>query len=83
MLIETIGFWAGVVLPLFDIPLIYRIIKRKSSADISIIWIVGLWVTSVMLLISTKDPLAFGFNIMNVLMLTVVMGVVLKYRKME
>ena len=78
---EKIGFWAGVALPLFDIPLIIHVVKRKSSADISMIWIVGLWATSVMLLIGTKEQMAMGFNIVNVLMLTILMAVVIKYRK--
>lgn len=80
-LFEKIGFWAGIMLPLFDIPLIMHVVKRKSSADISMVWAVGLWSTSVMLLIGSKDPLASGFNIVNVLMLSIVVLVVIKYRK--
>ena len=81
---KTIGFWAAVILPLWDIPLIVRIIKRKSSEDISIVWAVGLWATSVLMAPSafiSGDRVAVGFNTVNVVTLTVVMIVVCKYRK--
>ena len=81
---KTIGFWAAVILPLWDIPLIVRIIKRKSSEDISIVWAVGLWATSVLMAPSafiSGDRIAVGFNTVNVATLTVVMIVVCKYRK--
>ena len=81
---ESIGLWAGVALPLFDIPLIIRIIKRRSSADISLLWIGGLWASSVLMAPSAfvkKDMVAMGFNAMNVVMLTLVLVVAVKYRK--
>ena len=81
---KTIGLWAAVILPLWDIPLIVRVIQRKSSQDISMLWVVGLWTTSVLMAPSafiSKDILAMGFNTMNVIMLTGVLIVVIKYRK--
>jgi uncharacterized protein with PQ loop repeat len=82
--VKTIGLWAAIILPLWDIPLIVRIIQRKSSDDISLIWICGMWVTSVLMAPSafiSGDKLAIGFNIMNVIMMTAVLIVVIKYRK--
>jgi uncharacterized protein with PQ loop repeat len=81
---KTIGFWAAVIMPLWDIPLIMRVIKRKSSQDISKGWITGLWLSSVMMTPSAfiaADKIAIGFNIVNVIMLTAVLVVVIKYRK--
>lgn len=81
---ETIGFWAAVVLPLWDIPLIAHVIKRKSSKDISLVWAFGLWLTSVLMAPSafvSGDKMAMGFNVVNVVMLTLVVIVVFKYRK--
>ena len=81
---KTIGFWAAVILPLWDIPLIVRVIQRKSSQDISIVWAVGIWISSVLMAPSafiSGDKLAIGFNTMNVIMLTGVLIVVIKYRK--
>lgn len=83
-LTETVGFWAGVVLPLFDIALIAHVIKRRSSADISLAWAFGLWLTSVLMAPSafvSGDKAAMGFNAVNVFMLTIVLVVVFKYRK--
>jgi len=71
-------------LPLWDIPLMVRIIQRKSSQDISIVWAVGLWLTSVLMAPSafiSGDKIAIGFNTVNVIMLTGVVIVVIKYRK--
>ena len=81
---KTIGFLAAVILPLWDIPLMVRIIKKKSSADISMGWIFGLWLSSVLMAPSAfirQDHAAMGFNIVNVVMLTAVLIVVYKYRK--
>ena len=81
---ETIGLWAGIILPLWDIPLIVRIIKRKSSADISLGWIWGLWGASVLMAPNAfivGNQLAIAFNIVNVIMLSIVLLVVIKYQK--
>lgn len=43
-MIDNIALVASIVLPLWNIPLILRIIKRRSSDDISIHWAVGVWV---------------------------------------
>jgi len=82
--VKTIGLWAAIILPLWDIPLIVRVVKRKSSQDISLIWAIGIWITAVMLAPSaflSGDKMAIGFNTMNVIMLTGVMIVTIKYRK--
>ena len=81
---ETIGFWAATVLPLWDIPLIVHVVRRKSSQDISLVWVFGLWACSVAMAPSafiSGNKIAIGFNIVNVTMLTAVLVVVLKYRK--
>ena len=81
---KMIGFWAAVILPLWDIPLMVRVVRRKSSEDISMVWAVGLWATSVLMAPSAfiaGDVVAMGFNMVNVIMLTGVVIVVIKYRK--
>jgi hypothetical protein len=82
--LKTIGFWAGIIMPLWDIPLIVRVVQRRSAQDISKSWIVGLWITSVLMTPSAfiaSDKMAIGFNVVNVTMLTAVLIVVIKYRK--
>lgn len=81
---EGVSFWAAVTLPLFDISLIMRILRRKSSADISLIWATGMWACSVLMAPSafiSGDRTAIGFNIVNVVMLSAVFAAVVKYRK--
>ncbi|MBF0570874.1 MAG: hypothetical protein HQL12_03280 [Candidatus Omnitrophica bacterium] len=81
---KTIGFWAAVILPLWDIPLMLRVVQRKSSQDISMVWAVGIWTTAVLMAPSafiSGDKISIGFNIMNVIMLTGVLIVVIIYRK--
>jgi uncharacterized protein with PQ loop repeat len=82
---DTIALWAGIVLPLWDIPLIMHIIRRQSSADISVIWMWGLWGSSVLMApaswIERSNPAAVAFNIVNVTALTVLLIVVMKYRE--
>ena len=82
---ELISKVAAAGLPMFDIPLIIRIVKRKSSADISVSWIVGLWVCSVGMapaaIISSEDLVWKTFNIVNVILLTGVLFAVIYYRK--
>jgi hypothetical protein len=43
-MMKTIALIAAIALPLFNIPLIVRIIKRKSSEDMSISWALGVWI---------------------------------------
>jgi len=40
---KSIGMVASLTLPLFNIPLIYKIKKTKSSKDLSLIWAIGVW----------------------------------------
>ena len=79
-----IALLAATMLPLWDIPLIIRIVQRKSSQDISMVWAAGLWATSVLMAPSafiSGDKVAIGFNCVNVTMVTIVLIVVYKYRK--
>lgn len=84
-MMEYVSTAAAAALPLFDIPLIVRIVRRKSSADISVSWIVGLWVCSVGMapaaIISSTDFVWKTFNIFNVILLTGVLWAVIYYRK--
>lgn len=81
---QTIALIAAVVLPLWNIPLIVRIIKRKSSADISMYWAVGVWVCLALMAPSgfvSKDPVWRIFSIINFAFFSLVLISVLAYRK--
>ncbi len=82
--IETLGLWAAVILPLWNIPLIMRIIKRKSSADLSLWWALGVWVCLLLMAPSgftSKDIVWKTFNITNIVLFTAVVATALFYRK--
>ena len=81
---EKIGLVAAIILPLWNIPLIIKIIKRRSSGDISLAWVIGIWVCIVLMAPSgfqSKDVVWRAFNIMNFILFTAVFVTVLKYRK--
>ena len=83
-IIEQIGFIAAVVLPFWNIPLIVKIIKRKSSQDISLSWALGVWICILLMFpsgVRSPDFTWKVFNIVNLIFFTSVVFVTLKYRK--
>ncbi len=83
-IIQKIGFVTAIILPLWNIPLIMKIVERKSSADISLAWVSGVWVCVVLMAPSgfqSQDMVWRAFNVMNLILFTAVFVTVLKYRK--
>lgn len=81
--IETVGLIASVILPFFNIPLIYRMIQRKSSADLSLIWVVGVFVCIVAVFPAawrSPDSTFKIFETLNVLFFGVVTFFTIYYR---
>ena len=82
--INILGLIAAIALPLCNIPLILRIIQRKSSLDISLGWAVGVWVCLLLMAPSgftSQDIVWRTFNIINLVLFTAVVVVTLAYRK--
>ncbi len=82
--VGVVGLIAAVVLPLWNIPLIVRIVRRRSSRDISLSWAVGVWVCFLLMAPSglrSSDPVWRTFNVMNIVLFTGVVAVTLKYRR--
>ena len=83
-LIDIIGLVAAICLPLFNIPLILRIVGRRSSDDISLVWVVGVWVCIVLMAPSgfrSPDIVWRVYNYANIFFFTGVLAATLKYRK--
>jgi len=83
-IIETIGLVSAVVMPLWNIPLIMRIIQRRSSDDISLYWALGVWVCIILMAPSgfmSTSIVWRAFNIVNLVMFSAVVFFVLKYHK--
>jgi len=81
---EKIAFVAAIILPLWNIPLILRVVRRKSSKDISLYWVLGVWTCFLLMApqaFQSPDPVWRTFNVMNLIFFTAVVFVVLVYRK--
>ena len=82
-LIDKIGIIAAIILPLFNIPLILKIVRRKSSQDLSLTWVIGVWVCIILMAPSgfkSADIVWRTFNYVNIVLFTCVFITTLKYR---
>ena len=82
--IQKIGLIAGVVLPLFNIPLIVRLWRRKRAEDLSVTWAVGVWVCIVLMTpqaLRSTDVAFRAYGIVNILFFTVVAFQIVWYRR--
>ncbi len=83
-MLEKIALMAAIVLPLWNLPLIHKIVKRKSSKDVSLCWAVGMWVCLVLMAPSgftSADIVWRVFNITNLSLFSCVVVVVLWYHR--
>ena len=78
-----LGMVAAIVLPLWNIPLILNIERRRSSKDISLWWAWGIWGCLALMLpasLASPDPVFRIFGIINIVLFTAVVIQVLRYR---
>jgi len=83
-LIQTFGLCAAVILPLWNIPLIVRIVQRKSSKDISLWWALGVWCSLLVMApsgLTSKDIVWKVFNITNFILFSAVVVFTLIYHR--
>lgn len=83
-MIEIVGMISAVVLPFWNIPLIVRIRRRRSSDDISLAWALGVLVCLLGMLPSglrSPDPVFRAFTVVNLCMFCAVVVQVLCYRR--
>lgn len=81
---QTLGLFAAVILPFWNIPLILRIIQRRSSKDISLWWALGAWVCLVLMAPSgftSQDIVWKTYNIINFILFSAVVIFTLIYHK--
>lgn len=77
------GMAASIIMPLFNIPLIIKIWRRKSSTDLSLVWTLGIWGSIIVMLPSSlisSDPVFRIFGITNFVLFSGVVFSVLKFR---
>lgn len=81
--IQYLGILASVALPFFNIPLILRMVRRRSSEDLSLVWVLGVFVCIVLMepvALVSSDFVFKIFSIVNLLFFSVVTFFVLYYR---
>lgn len=66
---------ASIALPMWNIPLIVRIIQRKSSEDISLPWALGVWVCTVMMFPQAVTSDEFVWKIFSIINMVTFSGV--------
>lgn len=82
--IGSIGTVAAVALPLFNVPLILRLVKRKSSEDLSLSWALGVWGCILLMTpqaLRSPDLTFKLFGIVNLVFFSAVVFFILKYRR--
>lgn len=82
-MMETVGLIAAVVLPFWNLPLMARISRRKSSADISLAWALGVFACLVAMLpsgLNSTDVVFKVFTVVNLLFFSGVVLQVIRYR---
>lgn len=81
---ETLGLIAAVAMPFWNIPLIIRIGRRKSSGDISLAWAVGVFACILLMLpsgLTSPDRVFKTFAIINTILFGAVTVQVIRYRR--
>lgn len=79
----TLGMVAGLILPFFNLAQIIRMIKFKSSHDVSIVWCIGVWICIVLMLPSaliSEDTVYRTFSIVNVAFFSALVGTAVYFR---
>lgn len=82
-MIRWLGFAAAIILPFWNIPLIVKIQRRKSSRDISMAWALGVFTCLLGMFptgIQSPDPVFRVFTVINITLFSVVVFYVVRYR---
>ena len=81
--LELLALAASVIMPMWNIPLIVKIVRRRSSSDLSLSWVWGVWACMLLMLpwaFVTADRVLKVFSIVNFILFSGVTFVVVKYR---
>ncbi len=73
----------GIILPFFNLAQIWRMVKCKSSHDVSLTWCLGIWVCLLLMLPSalmSVDDVYRVFSLVNIFLFSALVGTVLYYR---
>ncbi len=80
---QTLGFAASIILPFFNIPLMLRMYQRKSSEDLSLVWVCGIFFSLLAMIpvgIQSPDSVFRLFSVLNFAFFSGVAGMAVYYR---
>lgn len=80
---KIIALIAAVILPFWNIPLLWRIEKRRSSADISCWWAFGVETCLLLMFpaaLGSADIVYKTFSIINIIFFTAIVVEVVRFR---
>jgi uncharacterized protein with PQ loop repeat len=81
---KVLGLVASVTLPLFNIPLMIRMYRRKSSEDLSLVWVIGVFtciVATIPAAAVSRDLIFRIYQIVNVVFFSGVTFLAVYYRR--
>jgi len=82
--LELLALVASVIMPLWNIPLIVKMIQRKSSHDLSLFWLWGIWTCMLLMVpwaLVTQELVLKAFSLVNFILFSGVVITVMKYRR--
>jgi uncharacterized protein with PQ loop repeat len=82
--LEVLALIASVIMPLWNIPLIVKIVRRRSSSDMSLFWAWGVWLCMLLMLpwaVQTGEVVLKVFSWVNFVLFSGVVCAVMKYRE--
>lgn len=82
--LELLALVASVVMPLWNIPLIVKIVQRRSSDDLSFFWLWGVWACMLLMLpwaVVTQETVLKVFSSVNFILFSGVVIAGMKYRR--
>lgn len=80
---DHLGLWSSIALPFFNIPLMLRLYHRKSSQDLSLTWVLGVFFCLAGMLPDGLESAEFTYKVFAIINLAFFTGVtflVLYYR---
>lgn len=84
--LELLALAASVVMPLWNIPLIVKVIRRKSADDLSLFWLWGVWTCMLLMIpwaLVTQELVLKVFSFVNFILFSGVVMAVMKYRRRD
>lgn len=77
------AMFASIAMPFFNIPLVIRIWKRRSSEDISLIWAWGVYACMLLMLpygLQSDDIVLKSFSLANISLFSIVVAITIWFR---